>query len=84
MKNLRAYWLTYVSLLVAVASSATTIVLPTDEQLVRKSPLIVAGMVVSSAPVELGNGIWTETHLLVEQTLKGTAPDTITIRERFF
>lgn len=81
MKNLRAYWLTCVFTLVAGAAAATTIVLPTDEQLVTKSPVIVAGMVVSSAPVEMANGIWTETHLIVEQTLKGSAPQEIIIRE---
>ena len=81
MKNLRAYWLTCVSILIAAAASATTIVLPTDEQLVSKSPVIVEAMVVSSEPVDRANGIWTETHLIVEQTLKGSAPDQITVRE---
>ena len=73
MKNIRVYWLTCVSMLAAVVASATTIVVPTDEQLVRKTPLIVVGMVASSGPIDRGNGIWTETHLIVEQTLKGMA-----------
>ncbi|MEO6259398.1 MAG: PKD domain-containing protein, partial [Thermoanaerobaculia bacterium] len=81
MKSIRVYWLTCLSILAAVAASATTIVLPTDEQLVSKSPVIVAGMVISSQPIEGEKGIWTETHLLVEQTLKGSASSEITIRE---
>ena len=81
MKNIRAYWLTCVSILAAAAVSATTIVLPTDEQLVSKSPLIIAGMVASSQAIDRGNGIWTETHVIVEQTLKGSASGEIIIRE---
>src|SRR5207244_2924154 len=68
--------------MVAAAAAATTIVLPTDAQLVAKTPLIVQGTVVSSKPVVRDDGrIWTETQLAVEQTLKGTASGTITIRE---
>ena len=83
IERLRVYWLTCVVLmLLAAAASATTIILPTDEQLVAKTSLIVQGTVLSSNPVLRDDGrIWTETQLAVEQTLKGSASGTITIRE---
>jgi len=68
-------------MLFASAASATTIVLPTDDQLIRKSPVIVEGIVLSSAPVLRGEGIWTETKLAVDRTLKGDAAGELTIRE---
>jgi PKD repeat protein len=67
--------------MLAVAASATTIVLPTDEQLISKSPVIVEGTVISSIPVLRGEGIWTETKLAVDRTLKGDAAGELTIRE---
>jgi PKD repeat protein len=82
MLNLfRVYWPTCVLLLLASAASATTIVLPTDDQLIRKSPVIVEGTVISSMPVLRGQGIWTETKLAVDRTLKGDAAGELTIRE---
>ena len=82
IKHSRVYWLTCLMTIVAAAATATTIILPTDAQLVAKTPLIVQGTVVSSEPVVRDDGrIWTETRLAVEQTLKGTAAGTITIRE---
>jgi PKD repeat protein len=82
IKHFRVYWLSCVVATVAASALATTIVLPTDAQLVAKTPLIVQGTVVSSQPVLRGDGrIWTETQLVVDQTLKGTASGTITIRE---
>src|SRR3954462_2674004 len=80
-KHSRVYWQTCVFLLLASAASATTIVLPTDEQLVRKSPVIVEGTVISSTPVLRGEGIWTETKLAVDRTIKGEATGELTIRE---
>jgi PKD repeat protein len=80
-KHFRVYWPTCVLLLFASAASATTIVLPTDEQLIRKSPVIVEGTVISSAPVLRGEGIWTETKLAIDRTLKGDAAGELTIRE---
>ena len=81
IKRLRVYWLTCVFSLIAAAGAATTIILPTDAQLVAKTPLIVEGTVVSSQPVLRDDGrIWTETKLTVEQTLKGSASGTIIIR----
>lgn len=67
--------------LVTAASRATTIVLPTDEQLIRKSPLIVSGRVISSLSVEREGGIWTETLVSVEEVLKGRAGSEVVIRE---
>jgi PKD repeat protein len=81
LKHFRVYWPTCVLLLLASAASATTIVLPTDEQLIRKSPVIVEGTVVSSMPVLRGEGIWTETKLAVDRTIKGDAAGELTIRE---
>jgi len=81
MKHFRMYWLTCVVALAAVAASATTIVLPTDEQLVAKTPLIVQGTVVTSQAVERDGRIWTETRLAVDKALKGSAAGTIIIRE---
>jgi PKD repeat protein len=83
MKTIKkVYWLTCVLMMaIATAAPATTIVMPTDEQLVEKSPLIVRGVVVRSEPVDRNGAIWTETVLQVEQTLKGEAPATMTIRE---
>ncbi len=84
-KHSRVYWQTCVflliALLIAAGASATTIVLPTDEQLVRKSPVIVEGTVISSIPVLRGEGIWTETRLAVDRMLKGDATGELTIRE---
>jgi PKD repeat protein len=81
LKHFRVYWQTCVLLLLASAAAATTIVLPTDEQLIRKSPVIVEGTVISSMPVLRGAGIWTETRLAVDRTIKGDAAGELTIRE---
>ncbi|HEY3052221.1 MAG TPA: hypothetical protein VGK04_02415, partial [Thermoanaerobaculia bacterium] len=76
------YWLTCVLMLaIAAVASATTIVMPTDEQLIQKSPLIVRGVVLRSEAVERNGAIWTETVLHVDETLKGNAGATVTIRE---
>jgi PKD repeat protein len=77
------YWVTCILAILGMVlpASATTIVMPTDAQLVTKSPLIVEGTVVSSAPVERNGGIWTETTINVDRVLKGSAPGTIVVRE---
>jgi PKD repeat protein len=86
LKHIPVYWQTCVlavvtALLLIPAASATTIVMPTDEQLIAKSPDIVAGTVLSTVPVQLGNRIWTETRVAVSRTIKGDAAGTIIIRE---
>lgn len=81
MKLIRVYGLTCVLLLSAMAASATTIVMPTDEQLVGKAAVIVEGTVLTSQAVDREGAIWTETTLRVEKTLKGAVPETITIAE---
>src|SRR3954447_242521 len=81
LKHFRVYWPTCVLMFLASAAAATTIVLPTDDQLIRKSPVIVEGTVISSTPVLRGEGIWTETKLAVDRTLKGDAAGELTIRE---
>ena len=80
-KRFRVYWPACVLLLLASAASATTIVLPTDDQLIRKSPVIVEGIVISSTPVMRGEGIWTETKLAVDRTIKGDVSGKLVIRE---
>lgn len=82
--SLRVYWLTCVLTILGAASSlrATTIVMPTDDQLVAKTPLIVVGTVVRTEAVERDGGrIWTETTVAVERTLKGNAPQQLVIGE---
>src|SRR5258708_18899814 len=81
VKHFRVYWPTCGLMLFASTVSATTIVLPTDDQLIRKSPVIVEGTVISSMPVLRGEGIWTETKLAVDRTIKGDAAGELTIRE---
>jgi len=81
LKHFRVYWPACVLMLCAFAASATTIVLPSDDQLIRKSPVIVEGIVISSTPVLRGEGIWTETKLAVDRTLKGDVTGDVTIRE---
>jgi hypothetical protein len=68
-------------LLAGGAVQATTIVLPTDEQLIAKAALIVQGTVASSLPVDHDGTIWTDTSVVVSRTLKGKAAETITIHE---
>lgn len=60
---------------------ATSIVLPSDDRLIEKSPLIVIATVATSSPVDLDGSIWTETVLQIEETLKGAAAATVTVRE---
>ena len=81
MKLIRVYGLTTVLLLSAMAATATTIVMPTDEQLVSKAPVIVEGTVLASQAVDRDGAIRTETTLRVERTIKGSVPETITIAE---
>lgn len=82
MKSKRVYGVTCVLMVFASIAGATTIVMPTDEQLIEKSPVIVRGTVISSTPVMQGDSIWTETLLGVDSRIKGeNISDTIVIRE---
>lgn len=82
MKHFRVYWSTCVlTLIFAAAAQATTIILPTDEQLVAKSPVIVDAVVVRSAAVDRGAKIWTESTLNVVRALKGDAAGEIVVAE---
>lgn len=81
MSHIRVYWLTCVLTILAISASATTIVMPTDEQLIEKSPIVVEATVKSSGPVSLNGGIFTETHLIVTAALKGSASGEIVVRE---
>jgi PKD repeat protein len=82
LNHSKVYWVTCALMIVfAGIASATTIVVPTDDQLIRKSPVIVEGTVLSTTAVERGNAIWTETRLAVNRTIKGDVTGEITIRE---
>ncbi|HVE71975.1 MAG TPA: PKD domain-containing protein [Thermoanaerobaculia bacterium] len=79
--SIQMYGLVCALALFCVSARATTIVLPTDAQLVDKSPLIVSGIVLATTPVDRGGAIWTETRVAVTRTIKGTTDETITIHE---
>lgn len=81
MNQLRVYGLTCVLLMAAMAAEGTTIVLPTDEQLIAKSPLIVDGTVLSTDVVDRDGTLWTDTVVEVARAIKGGVTGTITIRE---
>ncbi|HKO03010.1 MAG TPA: hypothetical protein VJ032_15025, partial [Thermoanaerobaculia bacterium] len=81
MSHIRVYWLTCVLTMLAISASATTIVMPTDEQLIEKSPIVVEATAKSSGPVSLNGGIFTETHLIVTAALKGSVSGEIVVRE---
>jgi PKD repeat protein len=68
-------------LAVALPAGATTIVEPTDDQLIDRSELIAVGSVVSSAPRLAGGSIWTDTEISVERTFRGAATSRVTVRE---
>src|SRR5437660_5781220 len=81
-KNPRAYWFSCVLMIFgAAAASATTIVLPTDAQLIAKSPLIVEAQVLNTTAVDINGRIWTEVNLGVDRALKGKIGAKITVRE---
>ena len=81
-RNLRpVYWLTCVLILLTPSVRATTIVMPTDEQLVAKAPVIVRGTVLRSQALDEGGSIYTDTIVAVESAIKGTPSGSITIRE---
>ena len=80
--SLRVYGLTCVLMIVAAwTAGATTIVLPTDEQLIDKSPLIVSGTVTSVTAIDRDGSVWTDAVVSVERTLKGATDSTITVHQ---
>ena len=81
MKSFRVYGLTCVFLLATIAAHATTIVLPTDEQLIAKAPVILDGTVVSTAAVDRNGAIWTDTTVDVSHAIKGNVSGRIIVRE---
>ena len=81
MNRIRVYGLTCVLMIAAAAARATTIVMPSDEQLIAKSPVIVTGTVQSIETVERDGRIWTEATVSVAHALKGEVASTITVRE---
>ena len=81
MNKWLVYGVTCVSMLVGMAAQATTIVLPSDEQLIAKSPVIVDGTVLSTTAAGRDGAIWTDTVVEVAQAMKGSVDGTITVRE---
>src|SRR5215212_10284768 len=81
MNQFRVYGVTCVLMIAAAVANATTIVMPSDEQLIAKSPVIVTGTVLSTTAVDRNGAIWTETAVAVANVMKGSAPETITVRE---
>lgn len=81
MNKFRVYGLTCVLMMAAAAARATTIIMPTDEQLIAKSPVIVTGTVLSTNAVERNGSVWTEAKVSVANAMKGSVSDTITVRE---
>lgn len=81
MNSIRLIGAAIVVLLASLPLSATTIVLPTDAQLVAKSPVIVEGLVLSSVANARDGRIWTDTEIAVARAIKGSTDATITVRE---
>ena len=72
MNHFRVYWLACLLMIAGIsASHATTIIVPTDDQLVAKSTAVIEGTVLSSTPVDRSGHIWTETRISVSNVLKG-------------
>ena len=74
--NLRLLGLGFVALLVAAAfqtvpASAVVYVVPTDESMVDRSPVIVFGEVLSAGPGPDGSGPTTDYLFAIEEVLKG-------------
>jgi PKD repeat protein len=65
--------------LLAIPLQATTIVLPTDDQLIDKTPLIAVATVNRTGVVERNGGLWTEVELQLEEVLKGVAPSPVVV-----
>ena len=65
----------------AVPLFATTIVLPDDAELIAKSSLIATGTVVGSDTVEIEGKLFTDTSVLVAETLHGSVGKTLVVRQ---
>lgn len=76
---MRKLSLILLAVLTAAAARATTIVMPADDQLIAKSPVIVSGSVTTSYAVDRGGMIWTETTVAVDRILKGNAAPSILV-----
>ena len=85
--NLRLFKLGFVALLVAGAfqtapASAVVYVVPTDESMVDRSPVIVFGEILSAGPGPDGSGPTTDYLFAIEEVLKGfVAGSAIMVRQ---
>ena len=71
-----------IALLIAPAAHALVYVMPTDEAMVDRSPVIVFGEVVATEPGPAGGPLSTDVMFQVEEVLKGFVPGgTIVIRQ---
>src|SRR5258706_16231356 len=80
---MRSFITTTFLLLACAASAAVFDHLPTDAELTNRSDLVVVGTVRHAASrVRPDNGwVVTDYELSIEETLKGSAPGTITVTE---
>ena len=69
-------------LIVAAPAAATVYVMPTDEAMVGRSPVIVFGEVLATEPAPVGGLLATDLMFQVEEVLKGFVPgSTIVVRQ---
>ena len=85
--SLRSAFTAFAGLLIAVAliaapAAATVYVMPTDEAMVARSPVIVFGEVLATEPAPVGGLLATDLMFRVEEVLKGFVPgSTIVVRQ---
>ena len=69
-------------LIVAAPAAATVYVMPTDQAMVTRSPVIVFGEVLATEPAPIGGPPATDLMFQVEEVLKGFVPgSTIVVRQ---
>lgn len=69
------------AILAGIPVQATTIVVPEDPQLAEKATLIVTGTVAASETVEIRGNLFTETTIVVDDTLLGSAGKSVVVRQ---
>ncbi|HEU5162462.1 MAG TPA: hypothetical protein VFV54_04890, partial [Thermoanaerobaculia bacterium] len=62
-------------------ADASTLVVPADSSLSARADIIVIGRVVETRAVDRNGKIWTESTVAVNERLKGSSPDVVTLRE---
>jgi PKD repeat protein len=62
-------------------ATATTIVVPTDDQLIDHSPAIVSGLVLDSRALLQDGAIYTDSRIRVKRVIRGDIRSELTVRE---